>query len=272
MRMIDAKYVRSVLPRRRADASKGDCGRALLICGSERYLGAPYFAAQAAVNTGCGLCYLSVPDSILPILGVKLNEPIFIPRAETDAKSNLYQAFLIGPGISRSEQAREMTRDFVLYCKAPTVVDADALYFLAKEPGLLEHAAGVRILTPHEGEFKRFLPAFSHERRVEHVVSFAKSHRVILILKGAATVVALPDGRFFLNTTGNPGMAKGGSGDVLAGVLVSLLAQGMAPEDAARAGVFLHGLAGDLAQKQFGTLGMTPTDTLDFLKRAICEV
>ena len=272
MRMIDGKYVRSVLPRRRIDASKGDCGRALLVCGSERYLGAPYFAAQAAINTGCGLCYLSVPNSILPVLGVKLNEPIFLPRAEMDAKSAMYQAFLIGPGIARSDEARALTHDFLLHCKAPTVVDADALYFLAQEPEILRHAAGMRILTPHEGEFKRFLPEFSHDQRVECAVSFAKTYRVILILKGAATVVALPDGRFFLNTTGNPGMAKGGSGDVLAGVLVSLLAQGLAPEDAARAGVFLHGLAGDLAQKQFGTLGMTPTDTLSFLKRAICEV
>ena len=272
MRAIDAGYVRSVLPRRRVDASKQDCGRALLLCGSARYLGAPYFAAQAAVNTGCGLCYLSVPDEILPILGVKLNEPIFLPRAEADAADARYQAVLVGPGLSRSEAAREITRDFMRRCVVPAVFDADALYFLAQEPELLRAAPAARILTPHEGEFRRFMPDFSSRRRAECAVLFAKSYGCILILKGAATVVALPDGRFFVNTTGNPGMAKGGSGDVLAGVLVSLLAQGLSPEDAACAGVFLHGLAGDLAQKQFGTLGMTPTDTLSLLPRAICEV
>ncbi|MBR5478893.1 MAG: NAD(P)H-hydrate dehydratase [Clostridia bacterium] len=260
-----------MLPVRADTASKFDCGRALIICGSERYIGAPFFASQAAVNSGCGLCYLSVPKEILPILGVKLNEPIFLPRGEIDLNAK-YDACLIGCGLSRNQEAEDLTKNIVVNAKVPTVVDADSLYFLAQDVSMLKSAGNMRVLTPHEGEFKRFVPDFTRDRRVEFASNFAKENRCILVLKGANTVVSDVDGATFVNTTGNSGMAKGGSGDVLAGLIVSLIAQGMQPIDAAKAGVYIHGLAGDLAREEFGTLGMTPTDTLFMIKKALRNV
>jgi len=143
---------------------------------------------------------------------------------------------------------------------------------LSQNITLLKNAKGVRILTPHEGEFRRFVPEFDGDKRVEFASNFAKQNKCILVLKGAGTVVADEDGNTFVNTTGNPGMAKGGSGDVLAGILVSLLSQGLKPIEAAKAGVYIHGLAGDMAQKEYGTLGMTPTDTLTYIKKALMDV
>ena len=260
------------MPKRVNDASKFDCGRALLICGSSRYIGAPYFAAQAAVNSGCGLCYLSAPVDTLPILGAKLNEPIFLPREEIDASCAKYDACLIGCGLSREKEAEELTKCIVLNAAVPTVVDADSLFFLSRNIDLLKNAKATRILTPHEGEFKRFVPDFTSDKRVEFASRFAKENKCILVLKGANTVVADEEGNVFINTTGNPGMAKGGSGDVLAGVIVSLLSQGLKSIDAAKAGVYIHGLAGDMACAEYGTLGMTPTDTLTYIKKALRDV
>lgn len=270
MHKIKAEEIRGLLPKRENDASKFDCGRALLVCGSERYIGAPFFAAQAAVNSGCGLCYLSVPDKILPILGAKLNEPIFLPRNEIECVK--YDAILIGPGLSRDEKAEKLTIDVVREAYVPTVVDADSLYFVSQNKNLLKAANGIRILTPHEGEFKRLNPDFTHDKREEYASEFAKENNCILVLKGANTLVCDTNGTIYVNTTGNPGMAKGGSGDVLAGVIVSLIAQGVSPIDAAKAGVFIHGMAGDMARDEFGVLGMTPTDTLFMLKKALRDV
>lgn len=269
---ILADEIRSLLPKRENNASKFDCGRALLICGSTRYIGAPYFAAQAAVNSGCGLCYLSVPDEVFPILGAKLNEPIFLPREEIDVTCAKYDACLIGCGLSRKKEAEELTKNIVLNATVSTVIDADSLYFLSQNIDVLKNAKAARILTPHEGEFKRFVPDFTSDKRVEFASKFAKENKCILVLKGANTVVADEEGNTYVNTTGNPGMAKGGSGDVLAGVIVSLLSQGLKPMNAAKAGVYIHGLAGDMARDELGTLGMTPTDTLTYIKKALRNV
>ncbi len=270
MHKLCADEIRRLLPKRGKNASKFDCGRAILICGSERYIGAPFFAAQAAVNSGCGLCYLSVPGEILPILGAKLNEPIFLPRDEIDLTK--YDACLIGPGLSRGEAEEKLTFDVICNSAAPAVIDADSLYFLAKNKEMLKSAKAVRVLTPHEGEFKRLVPEFDHENREEYAANFAKKNQCILVLKGANTLIADLDGTLYMNTTGNPGMAKGGSGDVLAGVITSFIAQGLKPVDAAKAGVYIHGLAGDMAKDEFGMLGMTPTDTLTMLKKALRDV
>ena len=269
---ITADEIRRILPKRDNNASKFDCGRALLVCGSNRYIGAPYFAAQAAVNSGCGLCYLSAPNEIIPILGAKLNEPIFLPREEIEISCANFDACLIGCGLSREDDAEKLTKEILLNSSVPTVIDADSLYFLARNPDLLKNAKAARVLTPHEGEFKRLVPEFESDKRAEFASKFAGENKCILVLKGANTVVADDEGNTFVNTSGNPGMAKGGSGDVLAGLIVSLLAQGLKPIDAAKAGVYIHGLAGDMARDEFGTLGMTPTDTLTFVKKALKDV
>ncbi len=256
---IDYDFAKSLLPKRKEEANKFDCGKALLICGSRRYIGAPFFAASACVNSGCGLTYLSIPKKILPILGAKLSEPIFLSRFRL--KLNNYNAVLIGCGLGRGYRAKKLTYRVVEKAECPVVIDADALYFLSKNPELLKKAKGIRVLTPHAGEFARFGFASPLE--------FAKRFNCILVLKGAPTRIYLPSGKTYENTTGNCGMAKGGSGDVLAGVIVALLAQGLTAEEASVAGVYFHGLSGDMARDEFGTLGMTPTDTLKFLKHSL---
>ena len=256
------------LPRRRPDSHKGDFGRALLICGSKKYTGAAFFAAQAAVNTGCGLVFLSVPRSIRGTLASKLNEPILIPRKN----DMIYDACLIGCGIGLSHRTERAALDFMLKSKSPLVIDADAITVLAKNQKLINRIARGAVITPHEGEFRRLVPDFSHDRREEFALQFAKKNECILVLKGHRTITATHDGKLFVNTSGNPGMAKGGSGDILAGIITSLIAQGIDPLRAAYTGVWLHGAAGDLASERFGEYSMTPTDMLCTLKSVLKEV
>lgn len=268
------------IPKRLPDSHKGDYGRVVIVSGSTNYVGAPFFAASAAVRTGSGLVYLLVPDSIYPIVAQKCNEPIFLPvaadqegRMQAGAiKTILKQpaaAVLVGPGLGQSEEIRALVCECIRSLSCPMVLDADGLNAIAKTPEVLKEAKAPLVLTPHPGEFKRLFPAFSAKRRVEDALRFAQEYRVVLVLKGHQTITALPDGRFFENTTGNPGMAKGGSGDVLAGMIVSLIGQGIAPEIAAYTGVWLHGRAGDICKEQLGEYGMTPSDMLMAIPAAL---
>ncbi len=255
------------LPDRKADAHKGDFGRALLICGSDKYTGAAFFAAQAAVNTGAGLVFLSVPKEIRAPLSSKLNEPILIGRNEM-IKNDVC---LIGCGIGLTKKSEKLTEKVLHENLSPLVCDADAITIIAKNPKL-KRFLNKAILTPHEGEFRRLVPDFTQERREEFALNFAKENGCILVLKGHRTLTAAHDGRLFINTSGNPGMAKGGSGDILSGIITSLIAQGIEPLRAAYTGVWLHGAAGDLAAELYGEYSMTPTDMLCTLKSVIKEV
>lgn len=257
-----------VLPPRAANAHKGNFGRILLICGSTKYTGAAYFAAQSAVNSGSGLVFLSIPDEIRPVLGIKLNEPILISRNECDMKSD---ATLIGCGLGLSDNSLFIFEKELKKEGSPLVIDADAITLMARN-GLSFNTPRELVLTPHEGEFSRLVPDFDNTRREEFAENFAKKNRCTLILKGHRTITATKDGKLFINTTGNPGMAKGGSGDVLAGIITSLIGQGIPPEVAAYTAVWLHGRAGDIAAEKYGEYSMTPTDMLCTLKSAICEV
>lgn len=280
MVLVDAALAYANLPRREEDAHKGDFGRVLLVSGSSRYVGAPFFAAQAAVNTGSGLVYLLTPQTIHPILAQKLNEPIFLPAAAdengqitTSAMSLVFSqkadAYMIGPGLGQSAQVRDVVWECIRSLTCPIVLDADGLSVIAKTPEILKEAHTPLVITPHPGEFARLCPGFDPSRRAACASAFAKEYRVIVVLKGHRTVTALPDGRCFENTSGNPGMAKGGSGDVLSGIIVSLIGQGIAPEIAAYTGVWLHGRAGDLCKETIGEYGMTPTDLLVAIKSVL---
>lgn len=257
-----------LLPERARNAHKGSFGRVLLICGSPKYTGAAYFAAQSAVNTGSGLVFLSIPDEIRSVLAIKLNEPVLISRNECDMKSD---ATLIGCGLGISDDSLFLLSKELKKEGSPLVIDADAITLMAKN-GLSFDSPRELVLTPHEGEFSRLVPDFDNSRREEFAENFAKKNRCTLILKGHRTVTATKDGKLFINTTGNPGMAKGGSGDVLAGIVTSLIGQGIPPETAAYTAVWLHGRAGDIAAGKYGEYSMTPTDMLCTLKSAICEV
>lgn len=257
------------LPKRSPDTHKGNYGRVLLICGSEKYTGAAFFAAEAAVRSGSGLVFVSVPKVIRPVLAAKLNEPILVPRR---VSGNNFDATLIGCGLGLGFSSLSLLRRELSLDSSPLIIDADAITLAAKFRLSLKRAKRKIILTPHEGEFSRLCPDFCRSRRKEFAENFARENDCILVLKGHRTITATPDGGIYINTSGNPGMAKGGSGDILAGVITSLIGQGIPAKEAAYTGVWLHGASGDLAAKTFGEFSMTPSDMLGTLKSVICEV
>jgi len=262
------------LPRRRRDAHKGDFGKVYILAGSVGYTGAPVFAANAAVRTGSGLVFLGVPDEIWPVVAVKCDEampsPIPAEPARLIEKLNSCDAVLVGPGLGRSAAAEELVLMVLSKTKAPLVLDADGINAVSKHIDILDARRGrLTVVTPHDGEFARLGGDLSGGDRLGAAQRFASDHGCVLVLKGHRTITAFPDGTAFLNTTGNPGMAKGGSGDVLAGMIVSLLGQGFPPETAVPAAVWLHGRVGDLAAREKGEYGMTPGDMIDEIPYAV---
>lgn len=280
MDRITPSYVKSVLPVRDPFGHKGTFGKVLCVGGSVGYTGAPVFASRAAVRSGSGLVFLAVPESIWRVVAVKSDEAMPFPLPDMDGKlhgcfaqiknrAESCDAVLCGCGLGRSAGLDELIRE-VLTLPQPLVLDADGINALAGHIDVLTRRGGITVLTPHEGEFVRVGGDLSRGR-VDAAVDFAVKHGVYMVLKGPGTVVAAPDGRYAVNTTGNSGMAKGGSGDVLAGMIVSLLGQGMDAFDACCAAVYLHGLAGDMAAAEKGERGMTPTDLLEKIPYALRE-
>jgi len=274
-------WVREHLPPRKAEGHKGDFGKVLCVCGSVGYTGAPILASRAAVRTGSGLVFLGVPEQIYPIAAVKSDEAMPFPLPDAGGKlspiAELFirqkmvscDAMLIGCGIGRSDAVDLVVRNLLTLDK-PLVLDADGINALQGHIDLLDGRKDVTVLTPHEGEFER-IGDLSAGRMVS-AEQFARGHGVYLILKGRRTVIAAPDGRVAVNPTGNCGMAKGGSGDVLSGMVLSLLGQGAEPFAACCCAVYLHGLAGDIAAEEKTEYAMTPTDLLERIPNAYKEV
>lgn len=266
------------LPQRPRDAHKGDFGHVLVVAGSPGMTGAGCMAARAAQRAGAGMVTLALPRSLNLVAEIALTSAMSMPLPETadgtlglDAASRVleqagrFDAFAIGPGLGRTEETQRMVCRLVRKLEAPLVVDADGLNALAADIDPLRHRRAPTILTPHPGEMGRLVAAASPAQvqadRVGTATRFAREHRVIVVLKGHGTVVT--DGeRVCVNETGNPGMASGGSGDVLTGLIAGLLCQGLEPFDAARLGAFVHGLAGDLAAMRVGELSLIPEDIL----------
>ena len=274
---LDHKAVLNILPDRDIMAHKGDFGRVLLLCGSRGYTGAAYLAAMGALRTGAGLVYLGVPESIYAIEAVKLNEPIVFPLPDEEGKLALsaaeeiknllpkMDAVLIGPGLGQSKGALAALKTVLRAFNGPVVLDADGINLLAGHKYLLRGRTAPTVLTPHEGEFRRLAGEFVADRH-SAAEKMALEQEVIVVLKGHGTIIT--DGQMtYRNPTGNPGMAAGGSGDVLAGMIVSLLGQGIAPMEAAAAAVWLHGAAGDRCAEKLGQYAMLPTDLLEELPR-----
>jgi NAD(P)H-hydrate epimerase len=276
------------LPRRRPDTHKGDYGRALIVAGSVGYTGAPVLAAKAATVTGAGLVTLAVPESIYTIAAVKCTEEMVVPlpgSAEgtlsslaaysvTDRLSKA-DVCLLGPGLGRTAHIREIVTSAIKNSKVPLVLDADGINAAAENIDVLDEAVCPIILTPHDGEFARLtghLPNDDPEGRLEAARRFAKQHGVVVVLKGHRTITALPDGSAYVNTTGGPAMAKGGSGDVLAGMITALIAQKFPIKDAVLAAVYLHGLAGDMAARRLGEYSVTASAIIEALPEAIASV
>lgn len=271
--------VLSLLPDRRMESHKGDYGRILLLCGSKGYTGAAALAAMGALRTGAGLVYLGVPESIYMIEAVKLTEAIVFPLADdggmfaaTAAEQistwvNDMDAVLIGPGIGQSVGTSRLVEAVLSDFNGPVVVDADGINMLKAHKDILRGRKAPTILTPHPGEFVRFSGRECKDR-VNAAAMLAEELGAILVLKGHETVITDAT-TCYINPTGNPGMAVGGSGDVLAGMITALLGIGLAPLEAAACAAWLHGAAGDLCAKEMGQYAMLPSDMLHVLPRLL---
>jgi NAD(P)H-hydrate epimerase len=277
MMELDHKAVLDIIPNRNITAHKGNFGRILLLCGSRGYTGAAYLAAMGALRTGAGLVYLGVPESIYAIEAVKLNEPIVLPLPDEDGQLAAaavdeirtlllkMDAVLIGPGLGQSKGTLAVLKTVLREFHGPVVLDADGINLLAQHKFLLRGRTAPTVLTPHEGEFVRIAGDIGADRR-SAAEKLARELGCIVVLKGHGTIIT--DGvTSYRNPTGNPGMAVGGSGDVLAGMVSSLLGQGIVPLEAAAAAAWLHGAAGDRCAEKLGQYAMLPTDLLEELPR-----
>ena len=274
---LDRDAVLSILPDRDPWGHKGSFGRLLLLCGSRGYTGAAWFAAMGALRSGAGLVFLGVPESIYAIEAVKLNEPVVFPLPEAGGRLSReaipeilerlpkMDAVLIGPGLGQSPEVLAVVKAVLEQAACPVVVDADGINLLSGHKDVLRGRTCPTILTPHEGEFAR-IGGKTGGDRMAAAAELARELGCTVLLKGHRTCIT--DGTAaYVNPTGNPGMAVGGSGDVLAGIIVSLLGQGIAPLGAAACGAWLHGAAGDLCAQRLGQYGMLPTDMLEELPR-----
>ena len=277
IRRLNHELVLSLLPDRNPWGHKGNFGKFLLLCGSRGYTGAAFFAAMGALRSGAGLVFLGVPESIYGIEAVKLNEPVIFPlpdaggRLSADAVPEILtrlpqmDAVLVGPGLGQSEGTLAVVRAVLEKAECPVVVDADGINVLPAHRDLLRGRKSPTILTPHDGEFAR-LGGVIGEDRMAAAAALAEELGCTVLLKGHETCIT--DGTDgYINPTGNPGMAVGGSGDVLAGVITALLGAGLPPLEAAACGAWLHGAAGDRCAAELGQYGMLPTDMLSALPR-----
>lgn len=285
LEVFDKAFAARAMPQRRDNSHKGDYGKVFIVGGSRGMTGACVLAAEAALKTGAGLVTVGVPASLNEIAEIKLTEQMSLPLAEEDgalteeaAEEILKQAeksdvLLIGPGLGRSERTQKLVCEVLLKSKIPTVVDADALFAAANNPEVLSSCGCNLIFTPHEAEFERLAKEPINEKnRLDVAKQYAAENGITLILKGHYTVTTSPGGRQYVNTSGNSGMATGGSGDVLAGIVAALVPVMNDETEAAATGVYLHGLSGDFAAEEKGRHSMTAGDICDMISRAIPDI
>ena len=276
---LNHRDILNILPDRDQNAHKGDCGKILLLCGARGYTGAAYLAAMGALRSGAGLVFLGVPENIYGIEAVKLNEPVVFPLPDQDGKLSeeaipeilerlpQMDAVLVGPGLGRGEGVFRVVKAVLEQAECPVVLDADGINAMAAHKDILRGRTRPTVLTPHAGEFAR-LGGDPKADRQTAAETMARDLGCILLLKGHNTVIT--DGcTTYINPTGNPGMAVGGSGDVLAGILVSLLGQNIEPLLATACGAWIHGAAGDICADEIGQYGMLPTDMVHVLPRLL---
>ncbi len=269
------------LPKRNKDAHKGDFGEGLFIAGASSYLGAPYFSALSFLKAGGGYSRLATPKSISSFLANKGSEIVFIPQKETPSGSiglenkdellklsEKVDMVVMGPGISLNKETQELVRELALEIQKPLLIDGDGITAIAKDIGIIKERKSETILTPHLGEMSRMTKLEISElnkNKIGVLQRTAKELNAMIVLKGAHSLIGYPDETVYINTSGNPGMATAGSGDVLTGAIAAMLGLGLPLKDAVRMGVFLHGFSGDLAAKDKGEDGITAQDILDYL-------
>lgn len=286
--IIDAGMAAGMIPQRRPDSNKGTYGKAFIISGSTGMTGSGRLACTAALRAGAGLVYAGVPESLAGIYSTSLTEPVIIAlpdggkgylseESESKIKERMagMDVVAIGPGLSAAEGVKRLVEMVITECKVPLVLDADALNVISGNTEILKRLGTEAVITPHPGEMARLTgltAADVQKDRIGTAGRFASEYGVVTVLKGSRTIIALPDGRIFINPTGNAGMATAGTGDVLAGVITGLIAQGVSAGEAAIAGVYLHGLAGDLAADSMGMHGILAGDVARHLPYAIKEM
>jgi NAD(P)H-hydrate epimerase len=270
--------ISSMLIARPDFSHKGTYGHALLMSGSEGKFGAAILAAKAALRSGLGLLSLQIARMGNDILQSTVPEAMVVLDEAEKCLSEFkgggnYSALGIGPGIGQSEETINLLKRLIQESTIPMLLDADALNILAKNPTWLSFLPANTILTPHPGEFKRLAGKWGDDyERLQKQIDFAKKYQIYVILKGRYTSVVSPEGKVFFNSTGNSGMAKGGSGDALSGIITSLLAQGYHTQEACILGVYVHGLAGDIAAQEKGKVSMLPSDLIEALPQAFQEL
>ena len=271
--VVDADFVKPLLHKREKDSHKGTYGHALLIAGSTGKTGAALLASEACLRSGAGLLTTHLPKQAMLPLQIYLPEAMISVDPSDDCFSQVpdlqkYDALGVGPGLGKAPETVAALKLLINKVCVPMVLDADALNIIAENREMLSALPQNTVITPHVKEFERlFGECDDKQQRIELQRDMSQKHKIIIVLKGANTSIAMPDGRCYFNSTGNPGMATAGSGDVLTGIILSLLAQHYSPEEAAIVGVFMHGRAGDRAAGKLGMESMIAGDivrNLDF--------
>ena len=286
--MITREIVKSFLPFRATYSHKGSFGKVLILAGSVGMTGAAYLASEAAIRSGAGIVVLGIPRSLNPIMEVKLTEVITLPLAETEKKSlgeeaeetisklvKNYSALGIGPGISRELETQRLAKKIIEKSNIPLVVDADAIYALSEDLAILEKTKTPLVITPHPGEMAKLVNKdvdYILNNQLDITREIAQKYGIVVVLKGARTIISNKEGEVYINIGDNSGMATGGSGDVLTGIICSLIAQGADTFSAAIAGVYIHSLAGDLARDLKGERGMIASDILSQVPQAFLKL
>jgi NAD(P)H-hydrate epimerase len=283
--LLEREEMAALLPSRPRYSHKGQYGHMLIVAGSRGKTGAAFMAAKACLMSGAGLVTLGVPESLMDVFQARVTEEMCLPLPDSgdgtlSSKAidsikgflkNSADALAIGPGIGVSNETKALIQKLATTVNVPTVMDADALNCLEKKTGALKKAKAPLVLTPHPGEFARMSGLRIEDveaNRIDTALAFSQKSGATLVLKGVPTVVAEPDGETFINTTGNPSMAKAGAGDVLTGMVASFIGQGLSSLDAARLGVYVHGMAGDLAASEFGLLSVLASDIIGAIPEA----
>ena len=286
--LLGKEELEGVVRRRKKESNKGDYGRVLLVTGSTGMTGAGCLAASAALRAGAGLVYIAAPASLGDVYAKNVRETIFLPLedegkgvlsskaiAQLEAALTGKSAVAVGPGLSLKGEVWELVRFILENAEVPLVLDADALNSIADDVSVLAKIKNRAVITPHPGEMSRLTGKsieFIQENRLEIAREFSTKWKVITVLKGFRTVIAMPDGKAYINITGNAGMATAGTGDVLTGIIAALAGQGIPLGKAALAGVYLHGRAGDIAASEFGEYSLVASDVTAGLPEAFEEI
>jgi hydroxyethylthiazole kinase-like uncharacterized protein yjeF len=280
--------MKDLLLKRKENSHKGSYGRVAIIAGSRGMTGAPYLASKSALRTGSGLVYNIIPESLESIMCMKLTEAIIKPIIDRgtghfviESSNSIIKeirnmdSIALGPGIGVDDERVELVSKIIKNVNSPIVIDADGINCISSNIEMLNYKKNQMIITPHPGEMARLLNLDIKDieaNRLYYCQYISEKYNIYIVLKGHKTIVTSPQGELYINNTGNPGMATAGSGDVLTGIIVSLLGQNLSPFNAAKLGVYLHGLAGDIARDEKGEYGLIATDILESIPYAIMNL